>query len=240
MYIVSCGNYSTAVYQPTNGRLVLYQTHESTTHTGGKSPYLPCLKFRCSILWTAVTTRASLAIERVNLTSSPQLDYRPNTSTGTPTDQTEHLHLTHFFSQLSSPQRPYQYARSDRQFGPPPTQSYQQVQPISSMENHEDTLRQLQMLQHSQRAIQSQIDSLTQQTNIAGWYNSQLATELPSGRPNSVVRTVATTPGLPWEPEMTTNQAAYVRTILRAKISYLPQERRRRINCLLYPTHRRI
>ena len=73
------------------------------------------------------------------------------------------------------------------------------------------------MLQHSQRAIQSQIDSLTQQTSIAGWYNSQLATELPSGRPNSVVRTVATTPDFPWEPEMTADQAAHVRTILRAK-----------------------
>ena len=85
------------------------------------------------------------------------------------------------------------------------------------MENHEDTLRQLQMFQDSQRAIQNQIDSLTQQTSTAGWYNSQLATELPSGRPNSVVRTVATTPGLPWEPEMTTDQAAHVRTILRAK-----------------------
>ena len=85
------------------------------------------------------------------------------------------------------------------------------------MENHEDTLRQLQMLQDSQRAIQNQIDSLTQQTSIAGWYNSQPATELPSGRPNSAVRTVATTPGLPWETEMTADQAAHVRTILRAK-----------------------
>ena len=85
------------------------------------------------------------------------------------------------------------------------------------MENHEDTLRQLQMLQDSQRAIQNQIDSLTQQTSTARWYNSQLATELPSGRPNLVVRTVATTPGLPWEPEMTADQAAHVRTILRAK-----------------------
>ena len=73
------------------------------------------------------------------------------------------------------------------------------------------------MLQHSQGAIQSQIDSLTQQTNTARWYNSQLATELPSGRPNSAIRTVAATPGLPWEPEMTADQAAYVRTILRAK-----------------------
>ena len=73
------------------------------------------------------------------------------------------------------------------------------------------------MLQHSQRAIQSQIDSLTQQTSTAGWYNSQLATELPSGRSNSAVHTVATTPGLPWEPEMTADQAAHVCSILRAK-----------------------
>ena len=144
-----------------------------------------------------VTMNASLAVEQVNLTGSPQLDYRPNTSTGTPTDQTERLHLTHFFSQPSSPQRPYRYARSDRQFGSQPTQLYQQIQPTSSMENHEDILRQLQMLQHSQRAIQSQIDSLTQQTSAAGWYNSQLATRLPSGRPKSTVRTIATTPGLP-------------------------------------------
>ena len=85
------------------------------------------------------------------------------------------------------------------------------------MENHEDTLRQLQMLQDSQRAIQNQIDSLTQETSTAGWYNSQPATELLSGRPNSAVRTVATTPSLPWELEMTPDQAAYVRTILRAK-----------------------
>ena len=85
------------------------------------------------------------------------------------------------------------------------------------MENHEDTLRQLQMLQHSQRAIQSQIDGLTQQTSTTGWYNSQLATKLPSGRPNLAVHTVAATPGLLWEPEMTADQAAYVRTILRAK-----------------------
>ena len=34
---------------------------------------------------------------------------------------------------------------------------------------------------------------------------------------NSVVRTIATTPGLPLEPEMTTEQAAYVRTILHSK-----------------------
>ena len=70
---------------------------------------------------------------------------------------------------------------------------------------------------NSQKAIQNQIDSLTQQTTAARWYNSQLATELLSGRPNSGVRTVATTPGLPWEPEMTADQAAYVCTILHAK-----------------------
>ena len=85
------------------------------------------------------------------------------------------------------------------------------------MENPEDRLRQLQMLKHSQRDIQNQIDSLTQQTTATGWYNNQLATELPSGRPNSAVRTIATTPGLPLEPKMTAKQAAYVRTILRAK-----------------------
>ena len=163
------------------------------------------------------TMNASLAVEPSTLIGSPQLDYRPNTSTGTPNEQTERLHLTHFFSQPSSPQRPYRYARSDRQFGAQPTQSYQQAQPTSSIDNYDDTLRQLQMLQDSQRAIQNQIDSLTQQTSTAGWYNSQLATELPSGRPNSVVRTVATTPGLPWEPEMPADQAAHVRTILRAK-----------------------
>ena len=73
------------------------------------------------------------------------------------------------------------------------------------------------MLQDSQRSIQNKIDSLTQQTSMARWYNSQLATELPSGRPNSAVRTVATNPGLPWELEMPANQAAHVRTILRAK-----------------------
>ena len=109
-----------------------------------------------------VTTNASLAVEHVNLNGSPPLDYRPNTSTGTPNEQTERLHLTHFFSQPSSPQRPYRYARSHRQFGPQPTQSCQQVQATLSRKNHEDTLRQLQMLQNSQRAIQSQIDSLTQ------------------------------------------------------------------------------
>ena len=53
-----------------------------------------------------VTTNPSLAVEQVNLTGSPQLDYRPNTSTGTPNKQTECLHLTQFFSQLSSPQQP--------------------------------------------------------------------------------------------------------------------------------------
>ena len=73
------------------------------------------------------------------------------------------------------------------------------------------------MLQDSQRAIQNQINNLTQQTSTAGWYNSQLATELPSGRPNSAVHMVATTPGLPWEHEMPADQAAHVRTILRAK-----------------------
>ena len=73
------------------------------------------------------------------------------------------------------------------------------------------------MLKHSQRNIQNQIDSLTQQTTAAEWYNTQLATELPSGRPNSAVRTIATIVGLPLEPEMTVEQAAHVRTILRAK-----------------------
>ena len=73
------------------------------------------------------------------------------------------------------------------------------------------------MLQDSQKAIQNQIDSLTQQTSTAGWYNSQLATKLPSGRPNLAVRTVATTPSLPWEHEMPADQAAHVRTILCAK-----------------------
>ena len=85
------------------------------------------------------------------------------------------------------------------------------------MEYPEDRLRQLQMLKHSQRNIQNQIDSLTQQTIAARWYNNQLATKLPSGRLNSIVRTIATTPGLPLEPEMTAEQAAYVCTILRAK-----------------------
>ena len=163
------------------------------------------------------TTNKSLAVEPSTLIGSSQLDYRPNTSTRTPNEQTERLHLTHFFSQPSSPQRPYRYARSDRQFGAQPTQSYQQAQPTSSIDNYDDTLRQLQMLQDSQRAIQNQIDSLTQQTSTAGWYNSQLATKLPSGRPNSAIRTVATTPGLLWEPEMPADQVAHVRTILRAK-----------------------
>ena len=58
---------------------------------------------------------------------------------------------------------------------------------------------------------------LTQQTSTARWYNSQLATKLPGGRPNSAVRTVVTTPGLSWEHEMPADQAAHVRTILRAK-----------------------
>ena len=164
-----------------------------------------------------VTTNASLAVQQLNLNGSPQLDYRPNTSTGTLNVQTKRLHLAQFFSQPSNPQCPYRYARSDRQFGSQPIQSYQQVQPTSSMENPEDTLRQLQMLKHSQRDIQNQIDSLTQQTTVAGWYSSQLAIELPSSRPNSVVHTVATTPGLLWEVEMTVDQAAYVRTILHAK-----------------------
>ena len=43
------------------------------------------------------TTNASLAIEPPNRIGSPQLDYRPNTSTGTPNKQTERLHLTQFF-----------------------------------------------------------------------------------------------------------------------------------------------
>ena len=99
------------------------------------------------------TTNASLAVETSTLIGSPQLDYRPNTSIGTPNEQTECLHLTYFFSQPSSPQRPYRYARSDTQFGAQPTQSYQQAQPTSSIDNYDDTLRQLQMLQDSQRAI---------------------------------------------------------------------------------------
>ena len=108
-----------------------------------------------------VTTNASLAIEHVNLHGSPQLDYQLSTSTRTLNEQTECLHLAQFFFQSSSPQRPYRYARSDRQFGSQPTQSYQQVQPTSAIENPEDRLRQLQMLKHSQRDIQNQIDNLT-------------------------------------------------------------------------------
>ena len=69
----------------------------------------------------AVTTNASLVVEQINQIGSPSLDYRLNTSTETPNEQTERHHLTHFFSQPSSPQRPYRYARSDRQFGPQPT-----------------------------------------------------------------------------------------------------------------------
>ena len=42
-------------------------------------------------------TNAFLAIEQVNLAGSSQLDYQPNTSTGTPNEQTKRLHLTHFF-----------------------------------------------------------------------------------------------------------------------------------------------
>ena len=99
------------------------------------------------------TMNASLAVEPSTLIGSPQLDYRPNTSTGTPNKQTKRLHLIHSFSQPSSPQRPYRYARSDRQIGAQPTQSYQQAQPTSSIDNYDDTLRQLQMLQDSQRAI---------------------------------------------------------------------------------------
>ena len=106
------------------------------------------------------TTNASLAVEPPNRIGSPQLDYRPNTSTGTPNEQMERLHLIHFFSQPSSPQRPYRYARSDRQFGAQPTQLYQQAQPTSSIENYDNMLWQLQMLQDSQKSIQNQIDSL--------------------------------------------------------------------------------
>ena len=71
---------------------------------------------------------------------------------------------------------------------------------------------------------------------MAGWYNSQLATELPSGRPNSAVRMVATTPGLPWEPEMPADQAAHVRTILRAK-NILPTPRASLSNQLFTVSH---
>ena len=94
----------------------------------------------------------------------------------------------------------------------------------------------LQMLQHSQRAIQNQIDNLTQQTSTTGWYNSQLATELLSGRPNSAVRMVATTLGLPWEPKMTADQAEYVRTILHAK-NILPTTGASLSNQLLNVSH---
>ena len=83
-----------------------------------------------------------------------------------------------------------------------PPHPYQQVNPTFSIDYPEDRLRQLQMQKHSQRNIQNQIDNLTQQTTAAGWYNTQLATGLPSGRPNSAVRTIATTPGLPLELEM--------------------------------------
>ena len=109
-----------------------------------------------------VTANTSLAVEHVNLNGSPQLDYRPYTSTGILNEPTERLHLAQFFSQPSSLQRPYRYARSNRQFSSQPTQSYQHVQPTSSLENPEDRLWQLQMLKHSQRDIQNQIDSLTQ------------------------------------------------------------------------------
>ena len=51
-----------------------------------------------------VTTNASLAIEQVNPTGSPQLDYRLYTSIGILNEQTERLHLAQFFSQPSSPQ----------------------------------------------------------------------------------------------------------------------------------------
>ena len=68
-----------------------------------------------------VTTNTSLAIEQVNPTGSPQLDYRLYTSTGILNEQMERLHLAQFFSQPSSPQRPYQYARSDRQISSQPT-----------------------------------------------------------------------------------------------------------------------
>ena len=50
-----------------------------------------------------VTTNASLAIEHVNPNGSPQLDYRPYTSTGILNEQMERLHLAQFFSQPSSP-----------------------------------------------------------------------------------------------------------------------------------------
>ena len=43
------------------------------------------------------TTNASLAVEPANLIGSLQHDYQPNTSTGIPNEQTERLHLIHFF-----------------------------------------------------------------------------------------------------------------------------------------------
>ena len=92
------------------------------------------------------------------------------------------------------------------------------------------------MLKHSQRNIQNQIDSLTRQTTAARWYNNQLATELPSGRPNSAVRTIATTPSLPLEPEITTKQATYVHTILREK-NILPTTRALSLNQLFNVSH---
>ena len=72
-----------------------------------------------------VTTNASLALEQVNPTGSPQLDYRPYTSTGILNKQTERLHLAQFFSQPSSLQQPYRYARSDRQYSSQPPHPYQ-------------------------------------------------------------------------------------------------------------------
>ena len=104
------------------------------------------------------------------------------------------------------------------------------------MENHEDILRQLQMLQDSQRTIQNQIDSLTQQTSTVRWYNNQLATELPSGRLNLVARTVATTLGLPWELEIIADQVAHVCTILRAK-NILPTPGASSLNQLFEVSH---
>ena len=44
-----------------------------------------------------LTTNAPLAVEHVNLIGSPPVDYRPNTSTGIPNEQTERLNLIHFF-----------------------------------------------------------------------------------------------------------------------------------------------
>ena len=51
-----------------------------------------------------VTANASLAVEHVNVNGSPQLDYRPYTSTGIFNEPTERLHLAQFFSEPSSPQ----------------------------------------------------------------------------------------------------------------------------------------